>query len=350
MAAAKPSIPTAPAPAPLVGANRTAASSIVQMWRTNPTGGAGVEPSTLSGSYNENSPAGRTIASIQKALDKTGQRLQLVEARTDKADAATDELRTKITALERDNAFLKRELEAANKQVEQTTIGIERERGRVLDVMEQLRYLTAQIHQWHNEQLTPAQASYWALAGWVYIPLLYVIRGMWFVLYPIFATFTHMTLFGYNAEEHDHRSFFESMEGTQHYDNSGTDAPKGSLGGSGGATKRAMASRPGSLLEKLREGTIAGADKLNAEVAKRREEAASRPRVRLSAATQIIVSSPSQTPSSSPSMPPTSLPPDQAAFGSVEMPMARNEIGAPLERVMSSVAAAHLTAKKDKAP
>ena len=255
----------------------TVSKSIVQMWR-----GSAAKDDKLNGSVSsaDGKVASAQAAMLEKKLEALVKRTGVLEGRLERQDRAAEELQHHVQKVDSENMSLRRELDLAHKHIEAGTIAIEHEKGRKEELARQLRYLGEQMTQWHNERMTPEQASYWAVAGWVYIPLLYVVRGVWFLVWPIINTFQHMTLFGYSPddEDDDEASSFLSRpttNGSSTRSNGSGNAKHGSDG-----SKLFHAHQPGSLLERLSDGSLAGTEKLAAAAAKRREETGSRPRLR----------------------------------------------------------------------
>jgi hypothetical protein len=137
------------------------------------------------------------LNAVRQQMQTTTAKVQATERRADRHDSNHRDLVDRLQRSEGDVVALKGDLSHLTQQLEQAAVKHEVERSRVSDQQEQIKYLTAQVTSWRHAQLSPTQATYWAMAGWVYVPLLHLLRGMWVIVHPLLATLQHLTLFGF---------------------------------------------------------------------------------------------------------------------------------------------------------
>lgn len=137
----------------------------------------------------------RDVANLRTLVDHLNSRIALAEARQDRHERLLNELLSSSSRHEETQSQMQSDFLRSHQELEQVTINFERERGRIADVNEQLQFLTMQVKEWREAQLTPTQATYWAIASWVYVPLLHFLKGIWVLLFPLIATLQNLTLF-----------------------------------------------------------------------------------------------------------------------------------------------------------
>lgn len=150
-----------------------------------------------------------TIQTLQSVQDKVAS----VDRRLERNDKTIAELQDAISRSSEEVVGYRGEGKFFQQQLEALTIAHEQDRFAMADHTEQLQYLTTEVRMWRESAMNPKEATYWALAGWVYVPLLLLIKGLWVLLSPFIATFTNLSLFSSKATATDWKTHGKPVPG-----------------------------------------------------------------------------------------------------------------------------------------
>ena len=121
----------------------------------------------------------RHIATLERRWNKHEESLRAQEEQHGRHDADFLHLRGEVSVL--------------LKEFEHISLQLERERGKISELHEHVDFLRLRTSLPAEVNIvSPSVATYWALASWVFVPLVHLIRGLWVLLFPIVATFQPM--------------------------------------------------------------------------------------------------------------------------------------------------------------
>ena len=193
----------------------------------------------------------KEISALRSQLDQVNSRLSILETKLTRQDHSVNDLGSQLHATAADAHNVLRQIERLAESVELSD-------SRSYDHQAQIKYLTEQTVQLREHVLNPTQATYWwAIVGWLYMPVLQFVKGMWVVLYPIVATVQHLTIFRPLKPEEEIDDEGLAIPWQAGSLNSTMRSSKSGKGGRSDGTRRPSALDEGpSLLDLLQSGAL----------------------------------------------------------------------------------------------
>jgi hypothetical protein len=195
--------PPPPSSDPRTATQQKQLTHVLNLWKSNP-------PSTLQESGGGRSNAGNHAngsfasggggvagppAASQKELQQLRVDLETLQLKLSQMELRCLQSDQVIAELQSALAISGQERMQAQRQIERLSEGLESETLKAQEHRAQITYLTAQVKLLSEQRLDTTQATYWAVAGWVYVPLLLLVKGLWVILFPLISTIRRLSLF-----------------------------------------------------------------------------------------------------------------------------------------------------------